>query len=181
MPTDRRNLLSIAVALVIATLAVYSRVGTFDFNNYDDPDYVAQNDIVQRGLTLDGVRWAFTTNFMGNWHPLTWLSHMLDCQLFGVNPGAHHWINGLFHVLNILVLFWVLYRYTDALERSAFVTALFALHPLHVESVAWIAERKDVLSAFFWLLTMWAWLRYVQTRCLERYLLALVFFALGLM
>jgi tetratricopeptide (TPR) repeat protein len=181
MPTDRRTFLPVAVILAVATITVYSRVGSFDFTNFDDSDYVSQNEIVQRGLTLDGIRWAFTTNFMGNWHPLTWISHMLDCQLFGVNPGAHHWVSVLFHVLNTVLLLWILYRYTGAIERSAFVAALFALHPLHVESVAWIAERKDVLSAFFWLLTMWAWLQYVRTRCIGCYLLALVLFALGLM
>jgi tetratricopeptide (TPR) repeat protein len=181
MPTDRRTLLPIAVLLTVVTVGVYSRVGEFDFTNFDDSDYVSQNEIVQRGLTLDGIRWAFTTSFMGNWHPLTWISHMLDCRLFGVNPGAHHWVNVLFHLLNTVLLLWILYRYTGALERSAFVAALFALHPLHVESVAWIAERKDVLSAFFWLLTMWAWLQYVRMRCIGCYLLALVLFALGLM
>jgi protein O-mannosyl-transferase len=170
-----------ATAIALMTAAIYSAVGSFDFNNFDDPDYVARNDTVQRGLTFQGIRWAFTTTFMGNWHPLTWLSHMLDCQFFGVNPGAHHWVSVFIHVCNSVLLLWVLYRYTNALGRSTVVAALFAFHPLHVESVAWIAERKDVLSALFWILTMWAYLRYVETRSDRHYGLVLLFFALGLM
>jgi tetratricopeptide (TPR) repeat protein len=171
----------VAAALVVLTLAAYSRVGSFDFTNFDDPDYVIQNEIVHRGLTFEGVKWAFTTGFMGNWHPLTWLSHMLDCKLFGVDPGAHHVSSLVIHCLNTTLLFWILFWYTRALERSAFVAALFTLHPLHVESVAWIAERKDVLSGLFWLLTMWSYLRYVERRSAWRYLMILVWFALGLM
>ena len=167
--------------LVVATFAAYSRVGTFDFNNFDDPDYVVKNDVVQRGLTLEGTKWALTTGFMGNWHPLTWLSHMLDCELFGVDAGAHHITSLVIHCINTILLFWILYRYTGKLERSAFVAGLFALHPLHVESVAWISERKDVLSTLFWLLTMWSYLRYVERRSVWRYLPIAFFFALGLM
>jgi protein O-mannosyl-transferase len=170
-----------AATLALATAAIYSGVGSFDFTNFDDPDYVARNDTVQRGLTFEGIRWAFTTNFMGNWHPLTWLSHMLDCQFFGPSPGAHHWVSVFFHIGNSVLLFWVLYRYTNALGRSSVVAALFAFHPLHVESVAWIAERKDLLCAFFWILTMWAYLRYVETRSDRHYGLVLLYFALGLM
>ncbi|MHC4658730.1 MAG: tetratricopeptide repeat protein [Planctomycetota bacterium] len=127
------------------------------------------------------ITWAFTTDHASNWHPLTWLSHMLDCRLFGTEPGWHHLTNLLFHVMNTLLLFAVLNRMTRALWRSAFVAAAFALHPLHVESVAWIAERKDVLSTFFWMLTMAAYLRYVNRPGVSRYLLTLLPFALGLM
>ena len=178
---DRFALLVAGAVIALLTLIIYSRVGNFEFTNFDDPDYVAQNQTVQRGLTLEGIRWAFTTNFMGNWHPLTWLSHMVDCHLFGVKPGAHHWVSVGIHVCNSLLLLWVLYRYTNALARSAIVAALFAVHPLHVESVAWVAERKDVLSALFWFLTMWAYLRYVETRSGVPYAFVLLFFALGLM
>src|SRR5688572_23625916 len=125
MPTQRR-LIFIASGLVLLALAVYARVGAFEFTNFDDPDYVSANEMVRNGLTAEGFRWAFTTSFMGNWHPFTWLSHMLDCQISGLNPGAHHWANVLFHVLNTLLLFSVLSRYTGAPERSAFVAALFA-------------------------------------------------------
>jgi protein O-mannosyl-transferase len=180
-PSNPSRFALAATAIALMTAAVYSAVGSFDFTNFDDPDYVARNETVQRGLTFHGLRWAFTTNFMGNWHPLTWLSHMLDCQFFGVNPGAHHWVSVFIHVCNSVLLLWVLYRYTNALGRSFMVAALFAVHPLHVESVAWIAERKDVLSAFFWILTMWAYLRYVETRSDRHYGLVLLFFALGLM
>ena len=171
----------VAATLVLVTFGAYSRVGTFSFTNFDDPDYVAQNATVQRGLSVEGLKWAFTTGFMGNWHPLTWLSHMLDCELFGLNPGAHHTINLTIHCLNAVLLFWVLLRYTLAMERSAFVAGLFALHPFHVESVAWIAERKDVLSTLFWIVTMGAYLRYIERRSIGRYVAVLVCFALGLM
>lgn len=178
---DHRAFLAAGAVIALLTLTIYSRVGSFEFINFDDTDYVAQNETVQRGITLQGLRWAFTTSFMGNWHPLTWLSHMLDCHLFGANPGAHHWISVFIHVGNSLLLLWVLYRCTNGLACSAVVAALFAVHPLHVESVAWIAERKDVLSALFWLLTMWAYLRYVETRSGVPYAFVLLFFALGLM
>ena len=136
------------LGLAAATLSPCSgRWGSFAFTNYDDNVYVTANPRVRSGLTLRGLAWALRTGYAGNWHPLTWLSHMLDCQLFGLNAGAHHLVNVLFHVANTLLLFRVLRRMTGALWRSALVAALFALHPLHVESVAWVAERKDVLSA----------------------------------
>ena len=192
--SQRRNLL-ISLCLAAATVAVYAPVRHFQFTSYDDGDYVYENPQVQSGLTLRGLVWAFTTSHASNWHPLTWLSHMLDCQLFGLNAGPHHLVNVLFHVASVLLLFHVLNRMTAAPWRSAFVAALFALHPLHVESVAWVAERKDVLSAFFWMLTMWAYVRCVETFNRQRfqperlrgkpanvfYGLALLFFALGLM
>ncbi len=171
----------IAIALAVLTAAVYAQVGTFDYVNYDDPFYVQENLIVQRGLTGYGVKWAFTTTTLGNWHPLTWLSYMIDCQIFGARPGALHLVNVLFHLANAALLFLVLQRMTQARWRSAFVAALFALHPLHVESVAWIAERKDVLSTFFWMLTLWAYALYAERRGLQRYLLVFFIFLAGLM
>ena len=157
----RRTFL-ICLCLAAAIAVVYSPVRHFGFTNYDDGEYVAKNAHVQSGLTLRGLVWAFTTNHAGNWHPLTWLSHMLDWQLWRGNAGAHHLVNVLLHVANTLLLFGVLRRMTAAPWRSALVAALFALHPLHVESVAWVAERKDVLSTCFWMLTMWAYVRYVE-------------------
>ncbi len=172
----------------------------FDFVSYDDHGFIHDNPQVCAGLTLSGVLWAFQHSVIGNWHPLTLLSHMLDCQLYGLNAGGHHVTNLLFHVANTLLLFQVFKQMTGALWRSAFVAALFALHPLHVESVAWVSERKDVLSTFFFMLTLCAYVRYVETKSESRkqkgeiqvpasrhlpssifYLLALTCFALGLM
>jgi len=167
--------------LVLATLTVYWQVGNYEFVNLDDDQYIVENSHVQKGLTSESVTWAFTTNHMANWHPLTWLSHMLDFQLYGLNPKGHHLANVVLHLLNTLLLFLVLQRMTGGLWRSGLVAALFALHPLHVESVAWVAERKDVLSTLFWILTLWAYLGYVKRPGVKRYLLTLVPFALGLM
>lgn len=171
----------IAVALAVLTAAVYAQVAAFDYVNYDDPFYVRENLIVQRGLTGYGLKWAFTTTTLGNWHPLTWLSYMIDCRLFGAGPGAHHLVNVFFHLLNSILLFLVLQRMTQARWPSAFAAALFALHPLHVESVAWISERKDVLSAFFWMLTMGAYSLYAQRGGARHYILVFAFLAAGLM
>jgi Flp pilus assembly protein TadD len=167
-------------------LIVYASVRHHDFVNFDDDDYVTANPVVLRGLTWHGVAWAFTTEHAVNWHPLTWLSHMLDVQLYGLDAGAHHLTNLLFHIGNTLLLFGLLHRMTGALGRSAFVAGLFAVHPLHVESVAWVAERKDVLSTLFWMLTLWAYIEYVKRPDLRqssrrRYAAVLLFFALGLM
>src|SRR5438552_16430602 len=134
-----------------------------------------------RGLTWNGVAWAFTTGHASNWHPLTWLSHMVDVQLYGMHAGGHHLTNLFFHIVNTLLLFGVLHRMTGAVGRSGFVAALFAVHPLHVESVAWVAERKDVLSTLFWMLTLWSYVSYVREPRRGRYALVLVLFALGLM
>ena len=171
----------VIMGLVLLTAAVYGQVINHSFIHYDDPGYVAENLIVQDGLTWKGFRWAFTTVAMGNWHPLTWLSHMLDVQLFGMKPGFHHLVSVCLHVLNTLLIFIVLRSMTGALWRSAFVAALFALHPLHIESVAWAAERKDVLSTLFWLLTLWAYGRYARKPGLREYVPVLLFFALGLL
>jgi tetratricopeptide (TPR) repeat protein len=171
----------VCLFLVIAILFVYWQVRNFSFVNYDDHQYVTENRYVQDGLTLKSIAWAFTTVHMSNWHPLTWLSHMLDYQLYGMNPGQHHLTNVLFHILNTLLLFLVFRRMTGELWKSGFVAALFALHPLHAESVTWVAERKDVLSTFFWLLTMWCYARYVEHSERDRYLLVVLFFILGLL
>src|SRR2546428_326574 len=171
----------LSLALLAVTAAAFWRVRQNDFVQYDDKIYVTDNKQVQQGLTLQGLRWAFTTTEGANWHPLTWISHMMDCQLFALNPEGHHLTSLLFHLANTLLLFWVLARMTFDPWRSAFVAALFGIHPLHVESVAWVAERKDVLSTFFWLLTFCAYFRYVQRPAVSRYLWIILLFALGLM
>jgi protein O-mannosyl-transferase len=150
------------LGLALATLAVFAPVAWQGFVNYDDSDYVTENTHVQSGLKWGNVVWAFTTGHASNWHPLTWISHMVDCQLFGQWGGGHHLVSVGFHILNALLLLLLLRHMTGALWRSAFVAALFALHPLHVESVAWASERKDVLSACFFLLTLWGYVRYVS-------------------
>ena len=171
----------IALGLVGVAIAVYLPVVHNDFVYYDDPKYVTENAVVLRGLTWPGIRWAFTTGTDANWFPLTWMTHMLDVQLYGAHAGGHHVTNLVLHVISTLLLFGVLYRMTGAMGRSGFVAGLFALHPLHVESVAWVAERKDVLSTLFWMLTLWAYVWYVRKPQLKRMLLVLLTFALGLM
>lgn len=178
----QRNLNRIlALLLLIMTVSVYWQVQDLDFINFDDPSYVTGNDHVQKGLTKESLIWAFTATYPDYWHPLTWVSQMLDSQLYGLNPTGYHLTNLLFHIGNTLLLFLVLNRITQATFRSAFVAALFALHPLHVESVAWVAERKDVLSTFFWMLTLWAYAYYTDQPGLKRYWLVISFFFLGLM
>ncbi len=177
----RNVIVSIYSALILSTLLVFRQVRNFGFTNYDDDQYVSKNLHVLNGLTQDGIIWAFTTPHVGNWLPLTWLSFMLDCQLFGPNPGWMHLVNLLLHIANTLLLFAVLRKMTGALWPSAFVAALFALHPLHVESVAWITERKDVLSTLFLMLTLAAYVSYVRHRSLVRYLLTVLLFILGLL
>ena len=171
----------VGLVLVATVFAVYWQVTTHEFINYDDPDYVTENQHVQRGLALEQILWAFTTKHSGNWHPLTWLSHMLDYQLYGMNAGMHHLTSLMFHTANTLLLFLIFRRMTGDFWPSAFVAALFALHPLHVESVAWIAERKDVLSTFFWILTIWSYIHYTEPPAFARYLAVILFFILGLM
>jgi tetratricopeptide (TPR) repeat protein len=162
----RRDLF-ICLLLAGITLAIYWPVGRLGFINDDDEGprgYIVDNTNIQAGITAKSVAWAFTTTQACNWHPVTWLSHMLDYKLFGLKAGGHHWMNLGFHIANSLLLFIVLRQMTQAVWRSALVAALFACHPLHIQSVAWISERKDVLSAFFFLLTLWAWVRHVQKR-----------------
>ncbi|MFZ4437172.1 MAG: tetratricopeptide repeat protein [Syntrophales bacterium] len=171
----------VGLALVLITLAAYGQVGQFDFVHYDDDRYVFQNPHVLTGLKPENIVWAFQALHAGNWHPLTWLSLMADAQLFGKNPGGYHLVNLLFHLLNILLLYSVLRMTTGSTWRSAAVASLFALHPLHVESVAWVAERKDVLSTFFLLLTLLAYAWYVKMPGYKRYLPVFLCFALGLL
>jgi len=171
----------IALLLGCVTLLVFLPVGGFEFINFDDPDYVTANSHVIHGLTWRDITWAFTAFYASNWHPLTWISHMLDCQLFGLTPGAHHLVNAFGHALNAALLFTWLWRLTGKLWPAAIIAALFAWHPLHVESVAWVSERKDVLSTFFALLTLLAFTQYAQENNRRSFWLALVFFALGLL
>ena len=171
----------IALLLALITLLVYLPVTHSSFLDYDDDDYITNNQMVQNGLTLAGIQWAFTTAHASNWHPLTWLSHMTDCELFGLNPAAHHFVNVLFHAANAVLLFTLVLRLTGALWPAAFVAALFAWHPLHVESVAWVAERKDVLSTFFALLSLLSYVRYAKENRRRCFWVALACFALGLM
>jgi tetratricopeptide (TPR) repeat protein len=171
----------ICIVLVIATILAYEPLRFNDFVSYDDNVYVTNNPEVKNGLTGKSVLWAFTTGHTGNWHPLTWLSHILDCRIFGLNPLGHHLTNLFFHVLNTVLLFLVFKTMTSRVWPSAFVAAVFAVHPVHVESVAWVAERKDVLSGFFWILTMAAYVRYARRPSLRRYLLVAAAMGLGLM
>ena len=171
----------IALLLALVTLVIYLPVLRDGFVNYDDEDYVISNSVVKNGLTLAGVKWAFTTFHSANWHPVTWLSHMTDCELFGLNPAAHHFVNALIHSVNAALLFILLLRLTSLIWPSLIVAALFAWHPLHVESVAWISERKDVLSTFFALLTLLSYAKYVRENRRPGFWFALLFFALGLM
>lgn len=177
----RRSAFAVILFLTITTFAVFWQVRDHEFVILDDGKYVTENSHVRDGLTWEGLVWAFTTTHANFWHPLTWISHMLDCELYGLDPAGHHLTNLLIHIANTLLLFLVLERMTGALWPSAFVAAMFALHPLHVESVAWAAERKDVLSTFFYVLTIGSYVRYVEHPGINRYLLVLLTFALGLM
>ena len=192
---DCRRTVVVCLLLGLGTIALYASALAFNFVSFEDQLYVLNNPHVNQGITAGGLGWAFQAGYAGNWHPLTWLSHMLDCQFFGLRPGGHHATSVLLHAVNAVLLFLVLRRMTKAFWRSAAVAALFAWHPLHVEAVAWVADRKDVLSAFFFILVLWAWVRYVEARkgastpgegagkrcstCF--YMAALAFFALGLM
>ncbi len=173
----------IYLLLAAAVFLTYSQVRHFEFVTFDDPEYVTANPHVQAGLSLAGAAWAFTSSAAGSWFPLTWLSHMLDCDLFGLASGWHHFTNVWIHALSTLLWFALLKRITAARWKSALVAFLFGLHPLHVESVAWVCERKDVLSALFWVLTLWAYAGYVGRPggSRGRYLLTLFLFCLGLM
>lgn len=171
----------ICLALALGTVVLYWPITLHPFIIYDDAQYVTDNQHVTTGLSWGNFIWAFKTGEAANWHPITWLSHQLDCTLFGLKAGGHHLMNILFHVANSLLLFIFLRGATGAVWRSALVAALFAWHPLHVESVAWASERKDVLSTLFWLLTLMAYVRYTRSRDWLAYSAALIFFALGLM
>jgi protein O-mannosyl-transferase len=178
---DRWIVPGLCLGLAAMVWLVFGQTIHHQFINLDDGAYVYKNPQVFRGLTSEGIIWAFTQSHAANWHPLTWLSHMLDCQLYGLSPGGHHLTNVLLHSANAILLFLVLRQMTGSLWRSAFVAALFAIHPLRVESVAWVSERKDLLSGLFFLLSIWAYVRYARNRSLSRYGVLLLFFALGLL
>jgi tetratricopeptide (TPR) repeat protein len=177
----KATIIVICVFLVAITWLVFGQTLRQGFINYDDNKYVYENAEVTGGLTLHGIVWSFTHNHANNWHPLTWISHMLDCQLFGLKAGGHHFTNVLLHTIAVILLFLVLRQMTGSIWRSAFVAALFAIHPLRVESLAWIAERKDVLSGVFFMLTLGAYVRYARKQMLVRYLMVALLFAFGLM
>jgi tetratricopeptide (TPR) repeat protein len=189
--TKKQLYMSLGAVLALATVILYWPMTRDGFTNFDDDGYITGNSHVTAGLTWPGIIWAFKSGYAANWHPLTWISHMIDCQLFDLNPAGHHFMNLLFHTANTLLLFILLNMMTGAIWRSAFVAALFAWHPMHVESVAWAAERKDVLSAFFWMLTLIAYAKHAKgdgSRVAGKkslfspsYWLALFFFACGLM
>jgi len=182
--SDEKHLrLTLLIGLLLAavTLTLYWPVQHFEFVNFDDGLYVTGNRHVQGGLSMEGLTWAFTSFHAGNWHPLTWISHMADFEAYQLNAGGHHWTNVLIHTVSTVLLFLVLSSMTGVLWCSALVAALFAIHPLHVESVAWVSERKDVLSGFFWILTMGAYTHYAKNPSLRRYLLVLVSFGMGLL
>jgi len=176
----RRDFL-ICLFLWSAIWVVYGPVVGNDFINFDDPEYITENYRVRSGLSPENIRWALTAMDNSNWHPLTWLSHMLDVDLFGLDPGMHHMVSVLIHAANTLLLFYIFRKMTDGVWQSAFVAALFALHPLHVESVAWAAERKDLLSTFFGLAAIWRYSLYVSTPGIKKYAATLVYFMLSLM
>jgi protein O-mannosyl-transferase len=179
--SKKKQSLIIYILLILATLAVFWQLNQYGFINFDDNVYVTENFHIQSGITPDGFRWAFSTIHAEFWHPLTWLSLMFDYQLHGLNAGGYHITNLIFHILSALLLFWLFNRMTGAVWKSAFVAAFFALHPLHVESVAWISERKDVLSAFFWMLTLCLYVYYTEKPVIRRYLLVLFAFLCALM
>ncbi len=179
---QRWRVTGLCLVLAAITFAVFGQTAGFGFVTYDDSKYVYGNPVVARSLTFKGIVWAFTSIYASNWHPLTWLSHMLDCQLYGLHPGGHHLTSVLLHTATVIALFLVLLQMTGAFWRSAFVSAVFAIHPLRVESVAWVAERKDVLSGLFFMLTIGAYVRYARRPwSLARYGLVVLLLAMGLM
>ena len=171
----------LAAALVAAVVAIYWQTTSFEFVNLDDGLYLVENPHVNTGVSTENVRWAFTTGHAANWHPLTWISHQVDVSLFGMAPGAHHAVSMAWHALNALLLFALMRALTGSSWKSFFVAAFFAVHPTRVESVAWVAERKDVLSTFFWLASTYAWVAWIRERGAKWYAGALVLFACGLM
>lgn len=180
--TGKQSQVLCILILIIITAAAYWRLPANGFIvDYDDGKYVTKNQHITTGLSFENIRWAFTTTRAANWHPLTWISHMVDCGIYGVNPTGHHITNLLLHIVNAILLFLLLDRITGCRRRSLFVAVLFAIHPLHVESVAWVAERKDVLSTLFWMLTLWAYVFYVARPSIPRYSLMVIAYILGLL
>lgn len=180
-PQNNNRFYLISALLILATLAVYWQVVDFDFTNFDDDVYVYENPAMQAGLVPSTIRWALTTTHTSLWQPVVWISYLIDTEINGIDPQIFHVVNVLFHLANTLLLFFLLSRITGFKWRSAFIAALFAIHPLHVESVAWVAERKDVVSTFFMFLTIWAYLNYIKRPEPRQYLLILIAFVLGLM
>lgn len=179
--TQRWRDVLVALGLALVAVIAYWPVQRLEFLSYDDQTYVTNNAFVRTGLSLHNMALAFSSVRAGNWHPVTWVSHMIDCELHGLNPWGHHLTNALLHTANCVLLFWVLQRMTRSAWPSALTAALFAVHPIHVESVAWVAERKDVLSTWFWMLSLWAYVRYTERPGVTRYLALVAAFALGLM
>ncbi len=179
--SDRLRALLICIVLIIICFIGYQQVRGNDFVNWDDNEYITENANVRGGITFQNIKWAFTERYVSYWHPLTWLSHMLDCELFGLKPAGHHITSLLLHVANSILLFILLRQATGALWKSAFVAALFALHPINTDSVAWVSERKNLLSTVFWMLTSLAYIRYSRRPRLSRYLPVFLLFALGLL
>ena len=175
---EKYKALIVIAGLTIITFAVFWQVRSFEFINYDDNRYVTANQHIVTGLTIDNIIWAFSSSHYFMWHPMTSISHMLDCQFFDLNSGWHHVTNLFLHIANALLLFGVLKTMTGRLWPGAFIAAVFALHPLNVESVAWVAERKTVLSGFFWMLTLAAYLKYVKLPKTSNYLLLIGVFSL---
>jgi tetratricopeptide (TPR) repeat protein len=179
--SSSKKKLIVYIVLTIVTLAVYLQANKYDFVIIDDPMYITENHHIQSGFTLDGLAWAFGIRSAAFWHPLTWLSFMLDYKLYGLNAGGYHVTNIILHIISVLLLFWLFNHMTGAIWPSAFVAAFFSLHPLHVESVAWITERKDVLCAFFWMLTLCLYVYYTEKPLLKRYWPVLLSFVCALM
>jgi tetratricopeptide (TPR) repeat protein len=177
----RQGAIYLSLTLAAVVLAIYFQVWHFEFTGYDDPEFILNNPHIRNGLTPTSIGWAFTTGYAANWFPLTWLSYMLGVDLYGLSPGWHHFTNVFLHAFNSILLFVVLRRMTGALRPSAFVALLFAVHPLHVEAVAWVSERRELLSGLFWLLSMWAYADYVKRPRAAAYLLLMLAFACGLM
>jgi tetratricopeptide (TPR) repeat protein len=175
------SVLLICICLITSILLIYWQVQYFEFIDFDDNIYVTDNRYVQRGISLENFFWAFISIEAANWHPLSWLSLMLDYELYGLNAGGYHWTNLILHIVNSLFLFLIMNRMTGEMWKSAFVASVFAVHPVNVESVAWVSERKNVLSMFFWIMTIWAYVFYVERPDFRRYLLVIVTFTLGLM
>ncbi|MEO5361825.1 MAG: tetratricopeptide repeat protein [Nitrospirota bacterium] len=172
---------AVVLLLVAAALIVFLPVKDFDFVSFDDAIHISNNLYVRAGLTAEGLKWAFTTTLEGNWVPLMWLSHMVDAEIYGTHPGGHHMTNLILHIINSVLLFLLFKKMAGAIWRSAFVAALFAIHPAHVESVAWVSERKDLLSALYWFITMFAYIKYTEYPSVKTYMYVIIFFVLGLM
>jgi Flp pilus assembly protein TadD len=178
---NRRLAIFFCLLVAVVTLLVFWQIRNNEFINFDDDVYITDNRYVKRGFTLEGIIWAFQFNGIGYWQPLTWLSHMLDCQIYGLDPSGHHLTNLILHIVNSIFLFLIFNKITGEIYKSAFLAALFALHPLNVDSVAWAAERKNVLSTFFWMMTLLSYTYYIKAPSSFKYILTFIIFALGLM